>query len=282
MSLESSSIPSGAWQCWARQSSVWPPIGEYCIGWLLRQRNYWKLIWAVKAIIWWLRNNWQTGERREPTSGGGRVVRARGEERGAIITSSCNLHLQQTVCLLNEMQLDVSFIPSQSSELIEKRRVSLMNVFGSIQVIEPFTFFLPKNRTICMFFSCLMMFQMRGECAPSVRAFKGFDWTEIPFNIKVLEQLPSDTPHNHSFQIPGNDKRRGMNRKILPHCLLINLTETSKFDIYFAICGYYMKILYPLPNYCLWTNLLASQLRKNITTFFCFNKVKNAFCLYYF
>ena len=162
MSLESSSIPSGAWQCWARQWSVWPPIGEYCIGWLLRQRNYWKLIWAVKAIIWWLRNNWQTGERREPTSGGGRVVRARGEERGAIITSSCNLHLQQTVCLLNEMQLDGSFILSQSSELIEKGfSVSLLNVFGSIQVIEPFTYFFlffTQNRTICMFFSCLMMF----------------------------------------------------------------------------------------------------------------------------
>ena len=115
-----------------------------------------------------------------------------------------------------------------------------------------------------------------------IGSFKGFDWTEIPFNIKVLDRLPPDTPHNHSFQIPGNDKRLGMNGKILPHCLLINLRETSKFDIYFAICGYYMKILYPLPNYCLWTNLLASQLRKNITTFFCFNKVKNAFCLYYF
>ena len=44
------------------------------------------------------------------------------------------------------------------------------------------------------------------------------------------EQVRVDTRqprHNHSFQIPGNDKRRGMNRKILPHCLLINLTETS-------------------------------------------------------
>ena len=97
----------------------------------------------------------QLTDRREQTSGGGRLVRARGEERGAIITSSCNLHLQQTVCLLNEMQLDVSFIPSQSSELIEKGfSVSLLNVFGSIQVIEPFTYFfcfLPKTEPFACF-----------------------------------------------------------------------------------------------------------------------------------
>ena len=97
----------------------------------------------------------QLTDRRELTSGGGRVVRARGEERGAIITSSCNLHLQQTVCLLNEMQLDGSFILSQSSELIEKGfSVSLLNVFGSIQVIEPFTYFfcfLPKTEPFACF-----------------------------------------------------------------------------------------------------------------------------------
>ena len=43
-------------------------IVEYCTEWLLRRRNYWKLIPAVKAIIWRLRMrinyNWQTGETR--------------------------------------------------------------------------------------------------------------------------------------------------------------------------------------------------------------------------
>ena len=87
------------------------PSENIVSAWLLRQRNYWKLIWAVKAIIWNLWNNWQTGE-NHPWWGGARVP--------AIITSSCKDHLQKNICLLNEMQLDGSFILSQSSELIEK------------------------------------------------------------------------------------------------------------------------------------------------------------------
>ena len=144
MSLESSSIPSGAWQCWARQPSVWPSIGEYCIGWLLRQRNYWKLIWAVKAIIWGLRNNWPTGE--NPSGGGWRC------QLSLLHLLTWNDHLQQTVCPRNEMQLDGSFIPSQSSELIEKGFSNECIWFHSSYL------FLPNNRTICMFFSSLMIF----------------------------------------------------------------------------------------------------------------------------
>ena len=64
--------------------------------------------------------------RRKPSRGGARVQ--------AISARSSNLQLQQTVFLLNKMQLDGSFIPSQSSELIENGfSVSLMNVFGSIR-----------------------------------------------------------------------------------------------------------------------------------------------------
>ena len=50
--------------------------------------------------------------------------------------------------------------------------------------------------------------------------------------FSIFEYDSSQHPHNHSFQIPGNDKRWGMNRKILPHCLLINLT------FYFGLFGY--------------------------------------------
>ena len=56
----------------------------------------------------------QLTDRREPTlMGGGAMV-------PALITSSCKDHLQKNICLLDEMQLDGSFIHSQSSELIEK------------------------------------------------------------------------------------------------------------------------------------------------------------------
>ena len=138
MSLESSSIPTGAWQCWAWDGSVWPSIGEYCIGWLLRQRNYWKLIWAVKAIICRLRNNWQAGGNQAVVEPGVRAISA----------WSSNLQLQQTVFLLNKMQLDGSFIPSQSSELIENGfSVSLMNVFGSIRYWAFYIYiFYPKKQ----------------------------------------------------------------------------------------------------------------------------------------
>lgn len=64
----------------------------------------------------------QLTDRREPTLMGGAetgVWQCHGA-RPALITSSCKDHLQKNICLLDEMQLDGSFILSQSSELIEK------------------------------------------------------------------------------------------------------------------------------------------------------------------
>ena len=93
--------------------------------------------------------------------------------------------------------------------------------------------------------------------------------------------------HNHSFQIPGNDKRRGMNRKILPHCLLINLTETSNSTYILVFADIIRKYLISKSEIHRVQTIVYEQiflhcismLPKTIVTFSCFNKAKNAFCL---
>ena len=86
-------------------------------------------------------------------------------------------------------------------------------------------------------------------------------------------------PHNHSFQIPGNDKRLGMNRKILPQCLLINLTRDQHFHIstyilvFLDIWYWNPELFFMIDSGCIVTPLCQT---KNITTFSSFNKVRNA------
>ena len=99
--------------------------------------------------------------------------------------------------------------------------------------------------------------------------------------------IAPNTRHNHSFQIPANDKRWGMNRKILPHCLLINLTETSNSTYILVFADIIRKYLISKSEIHRVQTIVYEQiflhcismLRKTIVTFSCFNKAKNAFCL---
>ena len=138
MSLESSSIHSGAGHCWTRPGSVWPSRLEYCIDWLLRPRNYWKLISAVKPIIWRLRNI----DRHQ-----------RGESRASYhyFTTSVSIMIIYSKIFVFSMKCNLMALLSPVSPASKLRRASLMNVFGSIQVIEPFTFFYQKTEPFACF-----------------------------------------------------------------------------------------------------------------------------------
>ena len=148
-----------------------------------------------------------------------------------------------------------------------------------------------------MFFSCLMIFQIIGQCAyaPSVRSFHWIiqrirlNRNSLQYKSIRAEAGPTRHParHNHSFQIPGNDKRLGMNGKILPHCLLINLTETSNSTYILVFADIIRKYLISKSEIHRVQTIVYEQiflhcismLPKTIVTFSCFNKAKNAFCL---
>ena len=79
-----------------------------------------------------------------------------------------------------------------------------------------------------------------------------------------------------------------MNRKILPHCLLINLTETSNSTYILILVDIIEKILvlnmkFPASK-LLFMNKSPCTVSFRYKKYqnFCFNKVKNAFCLYHF
>ena len=153
-----------------------------------------------------------------------------------------------------------------------------MNGLGTILVIEP----LSTESFACLSLSwCCCCEGLRRLC--SFYQIISSDHSKDSIEEKFFSIFPYYSslqhPHNHSFQIPGNDKRWGMNRKILPQCLLINLTRDQHFHIstyilvFLDIWYWNPELFFMIDSGCIVTPLCQT---KNITTFSCFNKVRNA------